>query len=95
MLEQLDQAVLELYRALHPRSMVTGTPVKAAAVGSGEKGDDPRDLVGLDQALDRVRGEDDVLEDLRFADAVRLRLVGELPLDQRRAHVARADRGGA
>ena len=61
-LEQLGEAVWEVYRALQPRSMVTGTPVKAAPLGSGQEGDHVRDLLGLDQALDRVRREDDLLQ---------------------------------
>ena len=41
-LEQLDQAVREVYRALHPRSIVTGTPVKAAPLGPARKAITPR-----------------------------------------------------
>ena len=93
-LEQLGDAVRKVYRALQPRSMVTGTPEKAAPPGPARKAIDVRDLVGFDQALDGVWGQDDLLQDVIFAHPVRFRLVGDLRLHQRRAHVARADGGG-
>ena len=54
-----------------------------------------RDLLGLDQPLERVRGQDHLLEHLVLGEAVDSCLVGELALDQRRPHEAGAQRGGA
>ena len=65
-----------------------------APVRAEQEGHDAGDLLGLDQPLDGVRGEDDLLEHLLLGDAVRLRLVGDLLLDQRRADEAGADRAG-
>ena len=90
---QRDRALPHL--ADQPWSIVTGTPVNARPSGPEQERDASRDLLGLDQPLDRVRREDHLLEHALLGDAVRLGLVGDLRLDQRRAHVAGADRGRA
>ena len=64
------------------------------AVGADQERDDVRDLGGLDQLLDRVRREDHLLEHLLLGEVVRLGLVGDLLLDERRADVAGAYGGG-
>jgi hypothetical protein len=51
-------------------------------------------LLGLEEALDRVRAQDDVLEDYLLGQAVGLRVVGDLLLDERRAHEGGTDRRG-
>ena len=75
-------------RALQPWSIVTGTPRERAARRAGEERDDLGDLGRLDQPLDRLWREDHPLEHLLLGHAVDPRLVGDLLLDQRRAHVA-------
>ena len=93
-LEQLGEAVRELYRALQPRSMVTGTPLNAAPPGPARNAITPATSSGSISRLIGVRLEDHLLQHLVLAHAVRRRLVGDLALDQRRADVARADGGG-
>ena len=93
-LEQLGEAVRELYRALQPRSMVTGTPLNAAPPGPARNAITPATSSGSIRRLTACGCEDDLLEHLVLAHVVRRRLVGDLGLDQRRADVARADGGG-
>ena len=50
---------------------------------------------GLEQPLDRLPLEDHVLEHALLRQPVRRGLGGDLRLDERRAHVGRADGGGA
>jgi hypothetical protein len=57
-----------------------------------EIGGKVRDLGRLDQPLDRGRGEHDLLDHLLRRHAVRLGLIGDLGVDERRANVRRADR---
>ena len=52
------------------------------------------DLLRLDQPLDRRAGQHDPLDHLGLGDAVGPGLVGDLALDQRRAHVAGVDAVG-
>ena len=56
-------AILEfLSERSSPWSIVTGTPLNAPPAGPEQERDDVRDLGRLDQPLDRVRGEDHLLE---------------------------------
>src|SRR4051794_23788329 len=56
--------------------------------GSAEERNQLGHLGGLDQPLHRSPGEQHLVEHLRLADAVGPSLVVDLPLDERRAHVA-------
>ena len=69
------------------------TPVNALPAGEQER-DHVGDLGRLDQLLDRVRREDHLLDHVVLGEVVRLGLVGDLLLDERRADVAGAYRGG-
>ena len=66
-----------------------------APIGSEQESDGRRHLLGLDQPLDGLRREDHLLEHAVLGQAVGLRLVGDLALDERRAHVGGAHGGGA
>src|SRR5262249_51990220 len=50
-----------------------------------------RDVLRLDEPFDRLRGEDDVLEDALLRPVVRLGLGCDLGLDERRLYVSRTD----
>ena len=94
MLEQFGEAVRELYRALHPRSMVTGTPLNAAPPGPARNAITPATSSGSIRRLIGVGLEDHLFQHLVLAHVVRRRLVGDLRLDERRPDVAGADGGG-
>ena len=71
--------------------MTSGAPVKSGAAGPEQVRDGVGDLGRLEQALERLRREEDVLEHALLGDPVRTGLVGDLLLDERGPHVARAD----
>ena len=70
------------------RNPSSPAPGERAAGGPGEERHDRRDLVRLDQLLDGVRGEDHLLEHVVLGHSMDPGLVGDLLLDERRAHVA-------
>jgi len=58
---------------------------------AGDPGHQLGDLLGLHEALDGGLGQHHLLDDVGLRDAVHLRLVGDLLLHQRGAHVAGVD----
>jgi hypothetical protein len=74
--------------------MGTAAPVNARPPGPARKATTFGHLLGLDQALDGVRSEDHVLEYPILGHVVRVGLIGQLSLDQRRAHEGRTYGGG-
>ena len=69
-----------------------GLAVDGVGAGTAQEGDQAGHLVGLDEPLHRRAGQQDLVEDPALGDAVTAGLVGDLALDERGAHVARAHR---
>ena len=73
------------------RPSCSSRPVTMPASAPASQQREARDLGGLDEPLDRGLGEHDLRHHLVLGDAVQARLVGDLLLDERRAHVAGVD----
>ena len=89
--EQEASAWRQPQAAVQPPSMLRFAPVIDRGLVAAQEQRQRRDLLGRDEALGRLGGEQHVVHHLLAGQAARLHRVGDLVLDQRRPDIAGRD----